>query len=104
MLLSEPAQWNAASIRILLPKFSTAQQTVHQAHPDLLFPFLALGARARARRRSRGLAGRYRCRYGGILGVNPQEQVLHLRRWVQKGPGCYVEIETASVFPGHSLP
>ena len=47
MLLSEQAQLNAASNRILLPKFSTAEPTVHQAQPDLLFLFLALGARAR---------------------------------------------------------
>ena len=58
MLLSEPAQRNAASNRILLPKSSTAQQTVHQAQPDLLFLFLALGARIRARLRRRGLAVR----------------------------------------------
>ena len=63
MLLSEQAQLNAASNRILLPKFSTAEPTVHQAQPDLLFLFLALGARARARG-GEGLAGRY--------GVNPQ--------------------------------
>ena len=78
---------------ILLLEFSTAQQTVHQAQPDLLFPFLSFGARARARarRRRRGLAvrsGRGESTWA----------VLHRRRWVQEGPGCDAELKPPRLY------
>ena len=67
---------------------------LHQAQPALLILFLALGAGTRPRPRPRPRlhpatkALPLLQVWGDQGGVNPQGQVLHLRRWVQEGPGC----------------